>query len=566
MNILKLPTMQKTASKATLPPEGGNNVRARAKYSLAGACNGSTFLVFLALIFFFVSCRKEPRNPSWDVDVLAPLVKSKLTINNIIADSLLQENPDNSLDIVYKYTLSSFNMDSLFSIPDTTIHNIYPMPITYSVSPGGTIISPISNPIYYALGDAQLTNVTLRGGKMLLSIKSQIKGLVDFTYKMPKVTDAFGNIFDTTVTIPAATSAVDGIYSGEFDLSGYRIDLTGATGTSVNTMITSYSAILGPDNPTGVTIAPPEKVDISNSFTDIVPQYAKGYFGNSVSNVGPDTSEFSMFNHIVDGTLDLEDIDIRLSIQNSIGADARVTISNISSINTSKSNSISLSHAIIGSPLNINRSTDNGGTVAPSTYSVSLTPSNSNIKQFMENLPNRLSYQLDLEVNPLGNVSGGNDFIYYDKLMKTEMNMTIPLSLVANDLTMVDTLDIAMSSITDNVNSGFIFLHADNGFPYTAEAQLYLMDANLNIVDSIISLPNAIEAPALDANYIAVGKELSILAFNLNSERLDHMRASGKILLKVKFNTAGKPAYVKLYSFYEMDVKLVGDFNYTVGK
>jgi len=35
----------------------------------------------------------------------------------------------------------------------------------------------------------------------------------------------------------------------------------------------------------------------------------------------------------------------------------------------------------------------------------------------------------------------------------------------------------------------------------------------------------------------------------------------------MKFNTAGQSKnYVKIYSFYEMNIKLVGDFNYTVGK
>lgn len=519
-----------------------------------------------ALLVFISACRKEPQSPSWDVDVLAPLVRSTLTINNIIPDSLLEQNPDNSLELVYKYSLSAFTIDSLFGIPDTTIHSVYPAPFTYSVSPGGIIIPIFSNPIYYPLGDAQLTRVTLRGGKMLLNIQSQIKGLVDFTYSLPKVTDPYGNIFDTTVTISAATLTEQGTYSGVFDLSGYNIDLTGQAGISVNTMVTSYSAVLNPGNPGPVTITAAEMIDISNTFVDIVPQYAKGYFGNTFTAVGPDSSDFTMFDHFVDGTLDLEDIDIGLTIRNSIGADARIILNDLSSVNTHKSTSVSLSHSIIGSPININRGSDNGGLVTPTTYSVSFTPSNSNIKQFFENLPNRLSYQLGLEINPLLNVSGGNDFVYYDKLMSTDLNMTIPLSLIANDLTLADTLDLDLSSGLDNVNSGTLFLRAENGFPFTAEAQLYLLDAGLQVVDSLISAPNAILAPPLDANNVCAGKKLSILSFPMTAEKLDLLRSTDKMYIKLKFNTEGKPSYVKIYSFYEMDVKLVGDFNYTVGK
>ena len=62
-------------------------------------------LTFAYCLFAFViSCRKENKKPSWDVDVIAPLVKSTLTINNLIPDSLLNINPDNSLDIVYRWS------------------------------------------------------------------------------------------------------------------------------------------------------------------------------------------------------------------------------------------------------------------------------------------------------------------------------------------------------------------------------------------------------------------------------------------------------------------------------
>lgn len=524
-----------------------------------------SFLTCFGLIVCLAACRKESKRPYWDVDILAPLVKSTLTINNILADSVLQKNPDNSLVLVYNYSLSAFNVDSLFRIPDTTLKNVYAAPVTYSVNPGGAIIPALSNPITYPLADAQLTYVTLREGRMLLTIKSQVKGLVDFTYVMPKVTDAFGNVFDTTVTIPAATASAEGTYSGEFDLSGYKVDLTGPAGTSFNVMITNYTAVLSPQNPTGITIAAGAKVDVANTFVGIIPQYAKGYFGHTITNIGPDTADFALFDHLVDGTIDLEDIDFRLNIENSIGADARLTLHDLASINSRNGNTVHLANSAVGSPLNINRSADNAGIVIPTTYSIAMTPSNSNIKPFLENLPDRLSYQLDLEVNPLGNVSGGNDFVYYGKLMKTDLNITIPLSLVANNLTISDTVAINTASL-ENVNSGTLYLYADNGFPFTAEVQLYLLDAGLNIVDSLVSAPNAVLAPLLDGNNVCQGKKMSVLVFDMDEDKLSLLNASDKIYIRVKFNTAEAPEYVKLYSFYEMDVKLVGDFNYTFGK
>ncbi len=527
---------------------------------------GFLFLLFV-LFVVIISCRKDSRGPFWDVDILAPLVKSSLTINDLIPDSLLQENPDNSFDLVYTTGLYSFSVDTLFKIPDTTLSNTYPSFATAVIAPGGGIIPVISNNIKYPLGDVQLTDATIRAGKMILTINSGIKGLVDFNYKIQSFTDIFGNSFDTTVTIPAATATAPGIYSGSFDLSGYKVDLRGPAGNSVNTLMTSYSASVTPTVNGGytTTINPGDQVQISNTFDDIIMQYAKGYFGHSISAAGPDTTDLSLFSHVIGGGLDLETIDINFNIVNSMGADVRFTLNNLTSLNTRTGVPVSLTHAIIGSAVNLNRAVDNNGNVTASTYSVSFKPSNSNIDYFFENLPTHMSYQLDLEINPLGNVSGSNDFVYYDKLMKTEMNITVPLSLIANDLTIGDTVDFSIGSGGDKVNHGTLSLFAENGFPFTAEVQLYPMNENFLILDSLVISPAIIAAPALDGNFVCTGQKLTRLDIPVDAKKMETLRSAKNMYIKIKFNTAGKPNHVKIYSFYKIDVKLVGDFNYTVG-
>lgn len=507
-------------------------------------------------------------NSSWDVDVLAPLVKSTLTINNIIPDTVLHKNSDNSLEIVYKNSLYSFSSEKLFKIPDTTLTNPYFYPGTAtSIAPGGMIIPVVPNDIKYPLGDVELTKAIIRSGKMLLIIKSGIKGLVDFNYKIPCMTSSSnGDTFNITVTIPAATSSANGIYSGIFDLSGYKVNLTGANGTSFNRMMTNFSAIVSPIVHGGytTTINHGDAVQISNTFIGLVPQYAKGYFGNTVTNV-TDTTSFSLFRHIIGGSLNLADVDIGLSIENSIGADFKIGINNLSSINSRSGAKVSLSP--ITSPININRAVDNNGNVTASTYSISFTPSNSNILAFVENLPDKLSSKLSFEINPppIGN-AGNSDFVYYDKLIKTNFNMTIPLSLIANNLTMADTVNFTMNANTTNVNSGNLYLYFDNGFPFTAQAQLFLMNAQSAITDSLVSAPNSILAPSLDVNYICIGKKETKLTIPVNENKMNELRAAKKMYIKIKFNTVYQPKYLKIYSFYQMNVKVVGDFNYTVGK
>ncbi|HET7818960.1 MAG TPA: hypothetical protein VFL70_06600, partial [Bacteroidia bacterium] len=80
-------------------------------------------LAFLLSIFFTInSCRKSDNSHLWDVDVLVPLVKSSFSINEILTDSLISKNPDNSFDVVYSNSLSSFKV---ISVPDTTIDTTF---------------------------------------------------------------------------------------------------------------------------------------------------------------------------------------------------------------------------------------------------------------------------------------------------------------------------------------------------------------------------------------------------------------------------------------------------------
>ncbi|HEY4800198.1 MAG TPA: hypothetical protein VII99_14050, partial [Bacteroidia bacterium] len=220
---------------------------------------------------------------------------------------------------------------------------------------------------------------------------------------------------------------------------------------------------------------------------------------------------------------------------------------------------------VINSPMNINGATDMNGNVTSSTYSTALTSSNSNIIPFVENLPDKISYKMKLEINPLGNVYGNNNFIYKDKLMKTELNMSIPLSILANNLTLADTLNFKLDATANNVNNGKLYLFLENGFPFTAEAQLYLLNTNSSIVDSLINTPSVIAAPPLDVNSICIGTQTSKLTMEISVNKMNLLRATKKIVLKIKFNTTGMN-FVKIYDYYKMNAKLVGDFNYTVGK
>ena len=522
--------------------------------------------IFLSTALLFSSCRKEMEKASWDMDILAPLIDASMNINNILPDSILQANPDSSMKIVFNNDLYKIDIDTLFNIGDTTVHNGYALPFASDLNPGQVIPFPSTSSTTYTLPGIELRTIIVKSGFVTFKVKSKIREATKFTYTMPCATDAAGNPFTFVANVPAKVGTTPGVYSQTFNLAGYKIDLTGPAGTQINTIYTSLLGEISSSASDTVRVYPADSLIIDNTFYDMIPYYAKGYFGNNTYNVGPSTSNFTLFDRIVDGTLQLEDVDFDFKIENPIGMDARLYVNNISSINTRTGSTINLTNSMIGSTININRAAESGGIIYPTYANFPLNTTNSNIKPMIENLPNKFGYSMQIITNPLGNISGSNDFIYSDRLLKASLNMEIPLSLVANNLTLSDTLDLNISPAngTQGIHEGNLTLFANNGFPFDAKIQMYLLNESNIVTDSIFGYANTIVEAPINAALRVTGKKLTKITVPVSESKMNLLYDTKKVVMKVKFNTSAQPQYIKIYSEYAIDIKVVGDFNYTI--
>lgn len=74
-----------------------------------------TLLVIVSVLQF--SCKREFEKPRWDTQLLAPLVKSKLTIKDLVKDtSKIQTESDNSVTLVNRQKIYDYSIDSLVSL------------------------------------------------------------------------------------------------------------------------------------------------------------------------------------------------------------------------------------------------------------------------------------------------------------------------------------------------------------------------------------------------------------------------------------------------------------------
>ena len=522
-------------------------------------------ILFIFCIISLFSCRKNIGKASWDIDADTPLFNSSLTVNNILADSLIQVNADSSLKIVYNNTLYSFSTDSLVDFPDTIKQTIFHIPFTVTAQPGQQILNTTDNK-NLDLNGAVVTKLIVKSGFISFKFKNTIKEKILYKYRIPCATKN-GIPFEINEMVPAASLSEPVIFSKQTDISGYTIDLTGVNGTSYN-VLTSITQASVDVNGHPVEITPNDGFEILVNFDELTIGYAKGFFGTHLIKSGQQTSNFDLFNKITEGTISLEDIHMALSITNGLGVDASAVVHEIKSINSHTGNTVSLNSSLIESVININRAQETYNPASPANSSVyEFNLDNSNIKQLVENLPDKLEYSLDVTTDPMGNVSCGNDFIYNPYGFKAALNLEIPLSLIATNLTLTDTLDFNIDEPTGySVNSGMLTLIANNGFPFDASAQIFLLDENNFVTDSLITTYNTIYSAPLDSQNKAIGKKKSYIKVPVSGNKLEHLYNTHKIIIVVRFNTAQQGSYIKIYSDYVIDLILTGDFNLTVNE
>ncbi len=519
---------------------------------------------FLAFLSFIISlslsgCKENMSEASWDVDIIAPVLKTTLTLEDLERDSIIQAGQDNSLRVVYERDLEELFLDTLLTIPDTTITNNLFSVIPLNV-PAGQFIPELSQETKYNLKGAELTKALARSGKVTVKMTSQLSTKLFFTYKIPSAT-LNGNVFQFTGEIEANGS----IYE-EFDVSGYTFDLKGLNGNKINTLVTSFSGQVDPDGGSVSFASNQTFITIDNGFVSIVPEYVRGYFGNQVVNIGPDTAQIKFMQRIIDGGIGLDSATLSLNFSNGIGADAKARVNYLTAVNNRTGSTVSLSHPVIGTNINISRAIETfiqSGYVIPSEKEYKFNNANSNLKQLFENLPEELHYSVDFELNPLGNVSTGSDFYYHQHQFQAKLRLDIPLSLYSDDLTLVDTIDFNAgdNTLARRIQNGSFRVIVDNSFPMEAKLQLFLMDTNNIVLDSLIT-QSVIAAPDLDTDKKVIAPKKSTVIAAITEGQSEAINNTKKIKIKASFTTPLGNELIKIYSGNKLDIKIIADFNY----
>jgi len=509
-----------------------------------------TFAYLFAIVILFSACRKEPT--TWNSSLVVPIAHGSLTLDEIIPDSLLELDEANVWHLVLEENLTDINADSLAALPDTTITQAFEVPFssgTLTLQPGITIFST-NEETTLGISGAELKYAEMKSGFLHYKVKSYVNGYLTSLYQLPGVMLGPSNVAITANTPPKVGNS-PGISEGTIDLSNYSIDLTGESGSSSNTIYSTLNVSVTANAPSAAIVQGQDSIVIELSFVDATVSYARGYFGQQFYEINEQV-DFGGDVNMPTGSMLLEQARMDLSITNYIGVDGKLNITGISAGNEFTTNA--LDYSPIYNVLNITRALDNQGVIYPFSTSYLINEGNSNLTSFIGDLPNYLELTGNLEINPLGNISGYNDFIYADKPLEAKVHLDIPLKLATSGLTMIDTISVTTGE--DGYANGNLILMLDNYFPFSANVLLQFADGEEEIILENGYLPAAqLTEPG---SSIAQSTQVNIPVSNSDLERLKN---GDRVFIRVTFTTPDYPTTYSLYKDYRIDYKLLIDAN-----
>lgn len=505
------------------------------------------------------ACTKDYFNPNniadgtWNPGIAAPLVNSKLNMENMIAQydeqNLVQVDANNFISLYYKSKIYSMEVGELVDFPNQVLPKSIQLDATEQlalVSNGSVQADRVDNFQFDAGGEAEITSMNIKSGSVQVSVSSQYQHSGTLTITLPKVTKV-GTPFKMVIPLNYSGSVPLSAEQAGY-LSSYKMEMAAQGGG--NEIEVQYELEL--EN-SGNPVLPTDAITMLIAFNDLEFSALFGYLGQHNLAVPADSIDINLFNNSIAGNFTLEDPRFNLIIHNSFGMPVGAEVVKFDAI--SNSGTIAFNGPNIPGQLNVN-SPSLAQIGQSATTEIYLDRNNSNIADILNSKPHQIIYQMNGLGNPDGQTSG--NFATDSSKVEMEIEMELPLHGSVSNLVIQDTLDFNFLQDINMIEEAMFRLDIENGFPIEADVQLYFVDANLNILDSLIIGSTAIiGSGVLGSNGKVSQATKKVTDVFLDANRLDNIRQVEKVIIRGDMSTAQQGSVpVKIYSDYTLNVRV----------
>jgi hypothetical protein len=397
----------------------------------------------------------------------------------------------------------------------------------------------------------ELSTLKLESGSLDLEIEYGIEESATIYIELPYAKLGSNSFKDSVSIGPGPTTLIK-----SFDLSEYSFDLTKG-GKSVNAIMAIVKgSIDASDDDVNFKTSNSVKADIK--MVNIKPSFIDGYFGKQSLSLAPESFDFDLGDVSVFEKISFADPTVTIGFHNTFGIPMSIENLDLEMKRGDKSGSLNASSLI---PFDILP----GNILTPDVPVTSelILGSETNIGELISIWPNSVTAGFSSEINSDTLNDGKYNFALDTSKMDVTLDLSIPLYGTVGEFIISDTIDIDLSILEafEYVKKATLRTHINNGFPLEAAVKFYITDENYLILDSLESADKSdiiINAATVDPNngkVIANGVKQSDLI--VDESDINLLSTVGyKIILKAKLSTANSGNPVKIYSFYEIDLKV----------
>ncbi len=494
--------------------------------------------VLVFLIFALTSgCRKkyDPdkfASGSWDPNLAVPIAYSNFGVHDILdraeAEDLFVIDPESGLlALVYTGEAFSFAANEVlqlapqnFSASFTASDFNFPILPSFNEQAEGSVDETFS---FAAPNGEELYSIELSSGLLTLSAETSVQHPIELTFSFPYITQ-FGVPLEITLPIPPASSA-----SVDVDLADYLLDFTGGGGDPNTISAEITASISGNGNP----INGNENISASIGISNLQFAIATGDFGQQSVGADGDSILIAIFQNAEQGYFELTNPRLMLDITNSFGFPTEVDITTLETVDTDNGQTYPMTG--YPNPVLIGHPNTPGDSVL--TTLVFDAENTSNISNIITPVPKYLNFEFQGTSNPAGQAAIPN-FITGDSRLKINARLELPLEGFAYGFVVRDTIEFDFAETVEEVEWVKIRINALNGFPVDLSSQVYLADADFNIIDTLLtSNDQVLQSGQVNAIGRVVTPTQKITDVLIPRDRIDMLYDAAHLIIVAESNT-----------------------------
>lgn len=519
-----------------------------------------TKLLFLSLLAGLIvsSCVKEEYNldsmstVNWDPNGAAPLINSTLTLYDVLEDydsnEVVVYDSSKLVYLVYQSRVYSETAEELISIGNQSQN------ISQNITiPGGALASGNTYSYNFSYnydfnlgGGIELDSLLLKSGQLALGINTDFNYPALVTMTIANATRNGAPFSETFALTPGNP------YAQNIDLSNTKLVFgnSPANRIQVNFAIT-FTGNGSPNNS-------PYSLNAALNFNGLQFRKIFGYLGQFNLGVNQDTVSIHIFQNNFGGTIIWEDPRLYIKVSNSMGIPVRTAFNYLAASRTKPPvNTVNISGSGIPNPWDIAYPSfaQIGQTAVTNLV---LNKTNSNIDYALNINPQQVSALLSASSNPNGNVL--KNFAFDTSRISVDAKLELPMHGRAYDFILEDTFDLSFGEDLSNIQWITFKIFTSNGFPVEGDFQIYFLDSNNVVKDSLLNpfqrmLYSALPGPPPD--YMVTSNSDKYTTTTIEGARLDNLNNIKKAVIHAKLYTHnGGGQIVKIYSFYDLQVRL----------